>query len=366
MEIKFNDFQKQYKDRSSKIDKAIKEVLNSGWYILGHQVINFEKKFADYIGTKYAIGVANGMEAIQIALLAFNIGIGDEVITTSHSAAATALAIVAVGAKPVFVDIDEYFHINADKIEKKITNKTRAIIPVHLYGQSVDLDKVQNICKKYKIKLIEDCAQAHGALYKNRKVGSFGDINCFSFYPTKNLGAFGDGGAITTNNKNFYDKIIQLRNYGQESRYIHKRYGLNSRLDEIQAAILKVQLDYLDKDNKTRQKLAKIYAEKLSIIKEIKLPKLRKNCQPVFHLFVIETSKRDCLSEYLKSKGVATLIHYPIPIHKQPCFIKTNYLTLPILESKVKIILSLPIHPFLTKKEIVYICNQIKLFFKNN
>jgi dTDP-4-amino-4,6-dideoxygalactose transaminase len=364
MEIKFNDFKKQYKNQAPALNKAIKNVLDSGWYILGPQVASFEKEFAKYINTKYAVGVANGMEALQIALMALDIGPGDEVITTSHSAAATALSIVSVGAKPIFVDIDEYFHINSEKIEEKITNKTKAVIPVHLYGQSVNLDKITKVCQKHKLHIIEDCAQAHGATFGGKKVGSFGIINCFSFYPTKNLGAFGDGGAITTDDENLYQKILQLRNYGQKNRYEHMIYGLNSRLDEIQATILQVQLKVLDKNNKARQKIAEMYFNILKEIPEIKLPKIRENCNHVFHLFVIETKKRDELSAYLKSKEIPTLIHYPIPIHKQPCFKKNNNDFLPVLEDKVKRILSLPIHPFLTKKEIDYICNNIKLFFK--
>jgi dTDP-4-amino-4,6-dideoxygalactose transaminase len=366
MEIKFNDFQKQYKNHRREFDKAVKEVLDSVWYILGKQVIDFEENFAFYIGTKYAVGVANGMEAIQIALLALGVGPGDEIITTSHTAVATTLAIVAVGAKPIFVDIDEYFHINVEKIEEKINNNTKAIIPVHLYGQSVDLDKIITICAKHKINLIEDCAQAHGAVYKNKKVGSFGIINCFSFYPTKNLGAFGDGGAVTTNDKALFEKILQLRNYGQKNRYEHEIRGLNSRLDEIQAAILSVQLKYLDKNNNIRQKLAKTYFKYLGRVKEVKLPELRKNCQHVFHLFVIEAENRDGLAEYLKSKGIATLIHYPIPIHKQPCFKEFNSIALPTLEDKINKILSLPIHPFLGKKEIKYICDNINEFYEKN
>ena len=364
MSIKFNDFQKQYKSHKKEFDKAIQEVLDSGWYILGNKVFEFEEKFAAYIGTKYSVGVANGMEAIQIALLALNIGPGDEVITTSHTAAATALAIIAVGAKPVFVDIDEYFHIDADKIKDKINSRTKAIIPVHLYGQSVDLNKIQSICKKYHLHLIEDCAQAHGATYKNKKLGSFGAINCFSFYPTKNLGAFGDGGAITTNNKKLYEKMSQLRNYGQKNRYEHASYGLNSRLDEIQAAILLVQLKYLKQNNGLRQKLADAYFKGLKDIKAVKLPQFRKNSQSVFHLFVIEAERRDELMKYLASKGIATLIHYPIPIHKQPCFAKYKKDKLVVLDKKIKSILSLPIHPFLTIKEIKYICESIRTFYK--
>ncbi len=364
MEIKFNDFQKQYKSHHRRFDKAIKGVLTSGWYILGTQVVDFEKKFADYIGAKYAVGVANGMEALQIALLALNIGPGDEVITTSHTAAATALAVISVGAKPVFVDIDEYFHIDALKIAEKITGRTKAIIPVHLYGQSAALDEIMAICQKHNLHLIEDCAQAHGATYKKKKVGSFGIINCFSFYPTKNLGAFGDGGAITTNDPILYEKILQLRNYGQKNRYEHETYGLNSRLDEIQAAILLVQLEYLDKNNRVRQKLADTYFKHLRHVKQIKLPELRKNCQSVFHLFVVEAENRDGLANYLKSKGIATLIHYPIPVHQQSCFSKEGTISLPVLEDKIKVILSLPIHPFLSRKEVKYICESIKAFYK--
>ncbi len=366
MEIKFNDFKKQYSFHKKEFNIAIKDVLDSGWYILGNKVSNFEKSFAEYIGCNYCIGVANGMEAIQIALLALNIGPGDEVITTSHTAVATVLAIKLSGAQPVFVDIDEYFCIDAKKIEEKINKKTKAIVPVHLYGQSVDIGKILNICKKYKIHLIEDCAQAHGATYKNKKVGSFGIINCFSFYPTKNLGAFGDGGAIITDDKKLYEKIIMLRNYGQKNRYEHEVVGLNSRLDEIQASILSIQLKYLENNNKKRRKIANIYYKNFKDIKEINLPKIRKNCLPVFHLFVIKAKDRDGLSAYLKTKGIPTLIHYPIPVHKQKCFKEFNDIELPVLEDSVKSILSLPIHPFLQKKEIEYVCKNIKNYYQLN
>ena len=364
MEIKFNDFLKQDKIHHLLYSKAIKRVLKSGYYILGPEVAKFEKQFSGYIGVKYTVGVANGLEALQIALMALGVGHGDEVITTSHSAVATSLAIKAVRAKPIFVDIDEYFHINADEIETRITSKTKAIIPVHLYGQSADLDKIKKICQQHSLYLIEDCAQAHGALYNNRKVGSFGDIGCFSFYPTKNLGAFGDGGALVTNDEKLYKKFLMLRNYGQKNRYEHEIYGLNSRLDEIQASLLLVQLKYLDKNNHQRQKLAHIYKKHLQDIKQIKLPVLRKNSQHVFHLFVIEAEKRDELMEYLKVHNISTIIHYLIPIHKQSCFKEYNEINLSILESKTKNILSLPIHPFLSKKEIIYICQTIKNFYK--
>lgn len=363
MKIKFNDFKKQYNLQKKDYDKAIKEVLVSGWYILGTQVSAFEKSFAQYIGCKYCIGVANGMEAIQIALLSLNIGPGDEVITTSHTAVATTLAINSVGAKPIFVDIDKYFGIDIDKIEEKINKKTKAIIPVHLYGQSVEIKKILDLCKKNNLFLVEDCAQAHGATYGKKKVGSFGNVNCFSFYPTKNLGAFGDAGAITTNDKSLYEKILKLRNYGQGNRYEHELIGLNSRLDEIQASILLIQLKKLDSNNQKRRKLANIYFKKLKNIKEIILPETRKNCSHVFHLFVIEAINRDKLLSYLKTKGIETLIHYPVPVHKQKCFKDFNKISLPILEKKVNSILSLPLHPFLSEKEVEYVCENIKNFY---
>jgi dTDP-4-amino-4,6-dideoxygalactose transaminase len=365
MDIKFNDFKRQYKDNKEKIDKAIQSVLESGWYILGPKVEKFEKDFAKYIGAKYSVGVANGMEALQISLLAIGVGAGDEVITTSHTAVATSLAISSVGATPVFVDIDDYFHIDADKIEEKITKKTKAIIPVHLYGQSVDLKKIVRICKNNNLKLVEDCAQSHGATYNNKKLGSFGTLGCFSFYPTKNLGAFGDGGAITTNDKKLYEKILQIRNYGQKNRYEHQIFGLNSRLDEIQAVILSVQLELLDKNNKKRQALADVYYKNLKDLKNIKLPLKRKGTNHVFHLFVIEADGRDGLMSYLKLNNIQSLIHYPIPVHKQECFKSFNKNYLPKLEKKVNLILSLPIHPFLTIKEIKYICKKIKEYYKN-
>src|SRR3989304_5375911 len=237
MKILFNDFKKQYFAHKEEIDSSIKQVLDSGFFILGDKVKKFEEEFAYYIGNRYAVGVGNGLEAIQIALMALGINSGDEIITTSNSAVATALAIKAVGAIPVFVDIDEYFHINAEEIEKKITNKTKAILPVHLYGQSVDLEKIKSLAEKYNLFVVEDCAQSHGALYKGKKVGSWGDLGCFSFYPTKNLGAFGDAGAIVTDSFELAEKGRMIRNYGQKNRYEHDMYGLNSRLDELQVTI---------------------------------------------------------------------------------------------------------------------------------
>lgn len=363
MKISFNNFKKQYQENKKEYDNVLKRVLTSGWYILGNEVKSFEELFAKYIGVKYCVGVANGMEAIQIALSVLGIGKGDEVITTSHTAAATVLAIKSVGANPVFVDVDEYFCIDSKKIENKITKKTKAVIPVHIYGQIANISEISKICKKHKLQLIEDCAQSHGAMYKEKKAGSFGIVNCFSFYPTKNLGAFGDGGALTTNDESIYKKALELRNYGQKNRYEHDVIGMNSRLDEIQAAFLSVSLKYLDKNNKRRRKIAEMYFSHLKDVKYINLPKMRKDSEHVFHLFVIEAPDRDNLAPYLKAKGIDCLIHYPIPVHKQKCFKEFNKVSLPVLENKVKNILSLPINPFLSEKEVKYICQAIKSYY---
>jgi dTDP-4-amino-4,6-dideoxygalactose transaminase len=362
MQIPFNDFKKEYHAHKKGVDGAVQKVLESGWYILGKEVESFEKNFAEYIGAGHAVGVGNGMEALQIALLTLGVGKGDEVITTSLSAVATALAIVAVGATPVFADIDRYFHLDPKDVENKITPKTKAIIPVHLYGQAADIAVLRKISKKYNVFIVEDCAQAHGAIFKGKRVGTFGAANAFSFYPTKNLGAYGDGGAVVTKDPVLAEKIRMARNYGQSNRYEHPIYGLNSRLDELQAAILSVKLKTLDKENAKRNAVADIYKNELNKVKEISLPLERPGAGHIYHLFVIETEKRDELQKYLKEKGIATLIHYPIPIHKQKSFSKYNALSLPRTERAAGRILSLPCNPFLTTAEVRYICKQIKDF----
>lgn len=363
--ILFNDFKKEYAVNKKKIDGAISRVLNSGYYILGRELESFENNFANYIGTKYAIGVANGMEALEIALIALGIGSGDEVITTPLSAVATSLAIVNVGAKPVFVDIDEYGHIDSKLIEGKITKKTKAIIPVHLYGMPVDLDNIIDISKKYNLFLIEDCAQAHGAVWKGKKVGSFGIVSCFSFYPTKNLGAYGDAGAILTNDTDLAIKIKMIRNYGQKNRYEHCIFGLNSRLDEIQASILNVKLNRLEKDNKLRLKFVDLYRKELASVASIKIYPEKKYAKSAWHLLVIFAKNRDSLSAYLKDNGVITHIHYPIPINKQIIFTNYHKISLPNTDDFIKNILSLPCHPYMKISDVKYICNLIKKFYNN-
>lgn len=363
MIIPFNDFKKEYEINKKSIDVAVKRVFTSGYFILGKEVEDFEKAFAKYLGVKHVIGVGNGMEAIQIALMAIGIKRGDEVITTSLSACATAVAIKLVGARPVFVDIDDYYHIDPREIEKKISSKTKAILPVHLYGQSADMAKISAIAKKYNLHIIEDCAQAHGTKFKGKKVGSLGTAGCFSFYPTKNLGTYGDGGAIATNNSRLANVMKMMRNYGQKNRYEHAIIGINSRLDAIHAAILSVKLKKLNDLNKKRNALAKVYRKQLQSVKQVKLPLKRKGSNHIYHQFVIEVERRDALQKYLEKKGITTLIHYPIPIHKQESFFKFNSLRLSTVEKSVKNIISLPCHPYLSLKEVEFISKNIKLFY---
>lgn len=361
--IQMNDFKREYLFLRKKIDKAVLDSLASGWYILGNQVKQFEANFAKYIGVKYCVGVANGMEALQIALLSLGLGEGDEILTVSNTAVATSLAITNIGAKPVFVDIDKYYHMNVNEIEKKITKKTKAILPVHLFGQVADMDEILKIAKKHNLKVVEDACQAHGGTYHNKKAGSFGDLGCFSFYPTKNLGGYGDSGAITTNSKDLYEKCLMFRNYGQKNRYVHLVKGLNSRMDELQAAILNIKLNHLERFVKKRNQIAQLYFFYLNDIKQVRLPQIRNGSQHSFHLFVIQAENRDGLRNYLMKNGVESQIHYPIPIHKQRCYQEYNSIRLFQTEKAAKEILSLPIHPFIKKSEVKLISSVLHKYY---
>ena len=353
----------QYLRYNKQIKKSILRVLDSGSYILGKEVGFFEKEFAKFIGTKYAIGVNSGTDALHIALLSCGIKKGDEVLTVSNTAVATASSIILANAVPKFVDIEEDTHlIDTSKIEKHITKKTKAIIPVHLYGNPVDMKGIIKIAKKYKLRIIEDCAQAHGAKINNTNVGNFGHAACFSFYPTKNLGAIGDGGMIITNNKSLYDKAKLAREYGWKKRYISSSKGFNSRLDELQAAILRVKLNYLEKDNKKRINIAKKYINGLKSC-DLSLPKIRKNYNHIFHLFVIKTKYRNKLMNYLKKNNIITSIQYPVPIHKQKFYNNFGNQSLKVTEKNSKEILSLPIYPELTFKEVNKVIFFVKKFF---
>lgn len=346
----------------SEIDLAIREVLESGWYLLGEKNKAFEENFAKYCETKFSIGCANGLDALHLAIRAYDFPKDSEIIVPANTYIASILAISNCGLKPILVEPNlETYNIDVDLIEAKITEKTKAIVVVHLYGQAVEMEKIWELAKKYNLKIIEDSAQAHGAIYQGKKVGNLGDIGCFSFYPGKNLGALGDGGSITTNDEEVAIKIRAIANYGSLIKYENIYKGLNSRLDEIQAAILDLKLQFLDADNQQRREIAKIYRENIKNEK-IVLPKLYKEESHVWHLFVIRTKDRDKLQEYLKIKGIQTLIHYPIPPHKQNAYKEWNNLSFPITEKIHKEVLSLPISPTMNKEEAFYIAQILNEF----
>ena len=362
MKIPMLDLSAQYKEIKPEIDGAVQRVLDSGWFVLGKECEAFEQEFAKYNGSKYAIGVGSGTEALHLALRALNIRKGDEVITVSNTAIPTISAISLTGATPVFVDIDpESYTLDPKKLEQAITARTKAILPVHLFGQSADMDPILEIANKHHIPVIEDCAQSQGATYKNKKTGNFGIIGCFSFYPSKNLGAYGDAGLITTNDEKIKEKLLMLRNYGQKDRYIHAEKGTNSRLDEIQAAILRVKLKHLDKYNERRRSLANIYKKEL---KNIITPKEMGYANHVYHLYVIRTQNRDQLMHYLREHGVGTQIHYPIPAHMQEAYqnLEIKEGSFPISESYSKEIVSLPLFPELSEEQVLHITKLINEF----
>jgi len=364
MDIQFNDFKKDYEARGGEYLNAVQRVMSSGWYILGDEVKNFEDELAKYLGVKHCIGVANGLEAIQIALMSLGVGKKDEVITTPISAIATTLAILAVGATPVFADVDENGQINANLIESLITKNTKAILPVDLYGQPCDLIKIREICKKYNLLFIEDSCQTHGSSLLGKKLGTYGDVGCFSFYPTKNLGAFGDGGAIVIDDDKLVGIFRELRDYGQKTKYVHVRYGLNSRLDELHAALLNVKLKYLDDGNNKRKEVARRYIENLKNVKGLKFVLPEDLNDSNFHLFVVKTDRRDELQSFLKSQGIPSLVHYPITIPDQPMFKgKYDSLEISIARKLVNEVLSLPCHPYMNEKDVDYVSDKIKEFF---
>jgi len=364
MKVNVLGLNKQHEEIKNEINEAIQRVIASGAYVFGEDVSFFEHEFAKYCDVKYGIGVNSGTDALFLACLACNIGKGDEVITVPYTYIATTLAISMTGAKPVFVDIDEAtYNIDVSKIEKRITKNTKAILVVHLYGHPVDMDPVIEISKKFNLKVIEDSAQAHGALYKNKKVGGLGDMSCFSFYPTKNLGAFGDGGCALTNNEAIKEKLLLLRDYGRKDRYEHVIKGYNSRLDTIQAAVLRVKLKYLDKWNEKRRKNAALYTKLFKEKKiDICLAKEETYAKSVFHQYTVRVKNRKKVIESLQDKGIRTLIHYPIPIHLQACYKELNYKKgdFPVSEKCCSEILSLPMYPELEEKEIGYVVEALR------
>lgn len=358
------DLNKQYGSIRAELDDAIARVLAKGTFILGGEVAAFESEFAEYCGVSHAVGVASGTDALQLALMACGIGAGDEIIAPSHTAVATIAAIEMTGARPVFADIElTRFGLDPEAVAAAITDRTRGIIPVHLYGCPVDLNPILEMARAKNIFVIEDCSQAHGALYRGQKVGGWGDIAAFSFYPTKNLGAMGDGGAVVTKDPELAERVRLLRQYGWKERYISHVKGMNSRLDELQAAILRVKLRHLDKWNTCRRELADLYLDLLSKT-DLVLPNQPEDSQHVFHQFVIRHPKRDDLQEHLRAQGIHSLVHYPVPVHRQPAYANLSPMdgTLSKSERAAHEVLSLPMFPELTEEQVRRVSQVIREF----
>jgi dTDP-4-amino-4,6-dideoxygalactose transaminase len=361
MKIPFLNLEPMHTIIRNEIVDAFKKTYDNNWFVLGPSVEAFETEFSKYCGTDYCISCGNGLDALSIILRGYDIGEGDEVIVPSNTYIATALAVSYVGAKVVFVEPDiKTFNIDVNKIEAAITKKTKAIIVVHLYGRPTETDRIKVLCEKYNLKLIEDAAQAHGATYNGKKTGSLGDAAGFSFYPGKNLGALGDGGCILTNDSIFAQKVRAIRNYGSTIKYNNQYKGVNSRLDEMQAAFLRIKLKYLDNWNSDRQKSAKLYIEKINNNKII-LPYINSVNESIWHVFAIRTEYRDDLINYLKSNGIETLIHYPIPIHLQEAYKDLGYKVgdFPVAETISKTVLSLPMWYGMSEKEINYVVSVL-------
>jgi dTDP-4-amino-4,6-dideoxygalactose transaminase len=366
MQIPLVDLKAQYLNIRQEIDTAIKEVFDNTAFILGEKVEDFEKKFADLCGTKYCVGVNSGTSALRIALLALGVKPGDEIITTPFTFIATTEAISHIGAIPVFVDIDDKtFTIDPKKIEEKITGKTKAIIPVHLFGQCADMDPILEIARKHNIRVIEDAAQAHNASYKGKKAGSMGFASCFSFYPGKNLGAYGEAGAICTNDEEFAKKSILLRQHGEIKRYYHDIIGDNCRMEGIQGAVLGVKIKYIEEWNEKRRSNAKKYNELLEKF-NLTCPFEAGYAKHIYHLYTIRIENRDELRDFLGEKGISTGIHYPIPIHLQKAYESLGLKegSFPVSEKVANEILSLPMFPELTEEQIQYIASSIREFLE--
>jgi len=362
-EIAFVDLKRNYLSVRDEIEKALHDVMERTAFILGREVKEFEEEFAAYCGAQYCIGVASGTDALKIALKAIGIMPGDEVITAANTFIATVLAISESGATPVLVDCDpHYYTIDPDGIEKAITRKTKAIIPVHLFGQMADMERIEPIAKKQNLRIVEDACQAHGSMYHGKKAGTFGDVGCFSFYPGKNLGAFGDAGAMTTDKPELAEKIKLLRDYGQRIKYFHELKGYNSRLDTIQAAILRAKLKHLDEWNKKRMENADLYRKYLSGIEGIELPEEREGMTHIYHLYVIRVKGRQKIMDEMRAKGISCGIHYPLPVHLQKAYLDLALPkgVFPVSEAYAEQVLSLPMFPELREDEIDYISDCLR------
>lgn len=356
MDRGFEIYQKEFEE------KAL-EVLRSGWYILGKEVAAFEEEFAAYTGAKYCVGLASGLDALWIAFRLLNIGKGDEVLVQGNTYIASVMGITMNGATPVFVEPDEHFGMDVDKIEERITDRTKAILVTHLYGMASRMDKIVEICEKHNLRLVEDCAQSHGACFKGQMTGTFGDVGCFSFYPSKNLGAFGDAGAVVTNNEQLAREFKVFRNYGSEKRYYNKVVGTNSRLDELQAGLLRVRLKYMWDLTEEKVQIANYYSRNIRNPR-IRLPELVENATGVWHQYVIRCEERDRLIDYLEEKGIGTIIHYPIPPHLAEAYQYLGYEkgSFPITEHLADTVLSIPMYNGMTRAEMDYVVAALNEF----
>ena len=363
MKVPANTLSPQFELFREEYLEAAGRVLRSGWYVLGEEVEAFEEEFARFTGSRHCVGLASGLDALVLSVRALDIGPGDEVIVPSNTYIASVLGITERGATPVFVEPDEFYNLDPLRIEPAITKRTRAIMPVHLYGQPCDMPSIRTVAEKYKLFVIEDCAQSHGASVSGRMTGSWGTIGCFSFFPTKNLGAFGDAGAVVTDSDEIAQRIRLLRNYGSIQKYVHEIEGVNSRLDELQAALLRVKLRHLPQLLQGRQRVADHYRRAITN-PSIGLPRVRDNVEPVWHQFVVASDKRDALQRHLKDAGIGTLIHYPIPPHLSRAYSRLGFGKgdFPIAERCADTVLSLPVYDGISPAEIDYVCAAINDF----
>ncbi|MGN0334338.1 MAG: DegT/DnrJ/EryC1/StrS family aminotransferase [Lachnospiraceae bacterium] len=363
MKIMPNRLDRGFEQYQEEFEQKALEVLRSGWYILGNEVREFEKEFASYTGANHCVGLASGLDALWIAFRVLGIGAGDEVIVQGNTYIASVMGITMNGATPIFVEPDEYFNIDTKKIEEKITDKTRAILVVHLYGQASKMDDVLALCEKYDLRLVEDCAQSHGACFDGRMTGTFGDVGCFSFYPSKNLGAFGDAGAIVCKDAKLAEDFRVFRNYGSEKRYYNKIVGANSRLDEIQAGFLRVRLKHVEEIEAERMKIAARYEAEIHNPK-LQLPKVRENCTSVWHQFVLRCEERDRLIGYLEEREIGTIIHYPIPPHLSEAYGYLGYKegAFPRTEEYARTVLSIPMYNGMTEEEQTRVIEALNAF----
>lgn len=363
MEVPFIDFSQQYQIIKEEIDVGLKSVFERGAFILGQEEKDFELDFARYCDASYGIGVNSGTDALYLALGCIDVGPGDEVILPSFTFIATALCVSYTGATPVFVDIEEEtYNIDPERFQEAVTDRTKAVIPVHLYGQPANMKEIAALAKDRDIKVIEDAAQSHGATYNGKKVGSLGDIACFSFYPTKGLGAFGDGGMIVTDNKEVNDKAFMLRDCGRKEKYDHVIKGFNSRLDTVQAVVLAAKLKRLDEWNKKRNKIAAIYSDLLKDIDNVVCPIIKEDRTHVFQTFAVRVKNRDKVLEAMKKKGIGVLVHYPIPVHLQGAYSEMGYKKgdIPVSEKIADEILSLPMFPHMKIEQVEYVCGSLR------